>query len=125
MIAAIGQLSAFGNYLAQIPSAIRKSESRIGRHGEKDVSDPSILFIKPKAISQRDKKALQAAGVVVVEVDDPQSVRLVKANAELDGSALLRAAAKAISESGYQTDVKAAFGKALCAALLHQQTPGA
>lgn len=88
------------------------------------MSDPTILFVKPKAISQRDKKALQGAGVVVVEVEDPQSVRLLKANTELDGSAILRAAAKAISESGYQTDVKSAFGKALCAALL-QQTPGA
>lgn len=89
------------------------------------MSDPSILFVRPKAISPRDKKALQAAGVIVVEVDDPQSVRLVKANAELDGSAMLRAAAKAISESGYQTDVKSAFGKAMCATLLAQQIPGA
>lgn len=88
------------------------------------MTDPTILFVKPKAISPRDKKALQSAGVIVVEVEDPQSVRLLKANAELDGSAMLRAAAKAMAETGFQSDVKSAFGKAVCAAIL-QQTPGA
>lgn len=84
------------------------------------MSDPVILFVKPNAISPRDKKALSTAGVIVVEVDDPQAVKLVRASVELDGGALLRAAAQAMTHvraGAYASDVREAFAKAICAAL--------
>lgn len=81
------------------------------------MSDPAILFVRPGAIKPRDRKALQAAGVVVIEVDDPLNMKFVRASTELSGGALLVAAAKAISESGYNTSAKELFGKALVEAI--------
>lgn len=82
------------------------------------MSDPTILFVKPKAISSKDKKTLQAAGVIVVEIDDPASAKLVKAGTELDGGAILRAAASAIRNAGLNTgSARELFGKAMCAAI--------
>lgn len=76
--------------------------------------DPAILFVKPKAISVRDKKALQAAGVIVVEVENVADVKLTRANAELLGGDLLLAAGEAIKSSSVSRD---AFAHAVCAAI--------
>lgn len=35
------------------------------------MTDPTILFVKPNAISAKDKAALRKAGVIVVEVENP------------------------------------------------------
>lgn len=85
------------------------------------MSDPAILFVKPKAISVKDKKALQGAGVIVVEVDDPSSVKLVRAHSELSSGALLSAAAAAIQNGNW--NVKNAFAEAICAAISLRPTP--
>lgn len=79
------------------------------------MNDPTILFVKPKAISRGDKKALHAAGVIVVEVDDVANVKLVRAATELSGSALLGAAVTAINKCGGYAGEQ--FGKAVCAAI--------
>ena len=63
------------------------------------MSDPAILFVKPKAISQRDKKALQAAGIFVIEVDDVNNVKFVRAYAEMSTTEMLQAAMVAESQS--------------------------
>lgn len=80
------------------------------------MTDPAILFIRPKAISQRDKKALSGAGVIVVEVEDPNAVKFVRATTELSSTALLAAATDAINASGYES-VKVAFAKSVIAAI--------
>jgi hypothetical protein len=80
------------------------------------VTDPAILFVKPKAISQRDKKALQSAGVIVVEVENPSDMRLTRANADLSSTQLLVCATQAIAGSGSDY-VKVLFAKAICAAI--------
>lgn len=80
------------------------------------MSDPAILFVKPKAISQRDKKALQTAGVIVVEVDDVNNVKFTRAAVEISSSEMLGAAMSAIAaHAGEQT--KSAFIKALAVIL--------
>jgi hypothetical protein len=81
------------------------------------VSDPTILFVKPAAISDKDKRALKSAGVIVVEIDDPQNAKFVRAGVELDSGSILHAAAKAISETPHMNDVKSAFGRAICEAI--------
>lgn len=82
------------------------------------MSDPSILFVKPKAISRQDKAALQETGVIVVEIDDPTSMKFVRPRLEVDGGAILKAAATAISNEGLTTGTaKELFGKAMCAAI--------
>jgi hypothetical protein len=76
--------------------------------------DPAILFVKPKAISQRDKKLLRDAGVIVVEIDNPSDVKFTRAGTEISGSAMLLAAAKAIPQSDF---CKKAFAEAMCEAI--------
>lgn len=82
------------------------------------MSDPVILFVKPKAINESDKSALREAGIIVVEVDDLQSVKFTRAGAELSSTALLRCAAEVIQKAGYPS-IQAAFGVAVCSAIQH------
>jgi hypothetical protein len=88
------------------------------------MTDPAILFVKPDAVRSSDKAKLSKAGVIVVEVDDPQSVRLVRATApieELSHGALLAAAAQAIRASSNAT---VAFGQAVANAILGRAEGG-
>jgi len=62
-------------------------------------NDPAILFVKPKAIRTADKTALKRAGVLVIEVDDPQSIKFTRAYAEIDSFVLLKLAMKTIAET--------------------------
>lgn len=78
------------------------------------MNDPAILFVKPKAISNADKKVLREAGVIVVTVDDVANVKFARAHAELTGGELLLAAAKGIKSSGVAIDT---FGRAVLAAI--------
>ena len=80
------------------------------------MSDPAILFVKPKVISSRDKKTLQAVGVIVIEIENPADAKFTRAYAELDGSDLLLAAVQAIPGASF-TSVRDAFAKAVCAAV--------
>ena len=70
------------------------------------MSEPSILVVHPKSIAPKDKRALKDAGIIVIEADDPASVRFLKPNAELDGSELLLCAMRAIASQSIYTKVK-------------------
>lgn len=87
------------------------------------MSDPAILFVKPKAISQRDKKMLQQAGVLIVETENPDEVKFVRAHTELSSTELLSAAAKAMTIGSWGEEVRKAFGRAVCEALLAKSAP--
>lgn len=93
------------------------------------MSEPTILFCQPKSISTADRKAIEKKGILVVEVADPQSVRLVKPHAELDAGELLLAAIQAIDkQSSITASAQTLFGGYLCEAVKKkalQQTPGA
>lgn len=78
------------------------------------MTDPSILFIKPGAILAEDKAALKEAGVIVVETDDPASIKLIRAGMELSHSDLLGCAGTALLRS---QDAMTAFGKAVATAI--------
>lgn len=82
------------------------------------MSDPAILFVKPKAISQSDKKMLQQAGILIVEIDNPADAKFIRANSELSSTEMLAAAAKAMTESQYGGEVRKAFATAVCETLL-------
>jgi hypothetical protein len=81
---------------------------------QRKMNDPSILFVKPKAISAADKRTLKNVGVIVVEVDDPSAVKFVRAGYEIETTAILRAAVKAVRSNSTSID---AFGRAMCAVL--------
>lgn len=82
------------------------------------MTEPAILFIKPGAISADDKTLLIAAGILVVEIEDPQSAKFVRPTTELDGNELLQCAMKGLK--GYEAATRD-FGKALMAAILAKQ----
>lgn len=77
-------------------------------------SEPTIMFVKPSAISADDKATLLSAGVIVIEIDDPQSAKIVRAGFELETGVLLNCAAAAIQKS---SSVELAFGKAVAKAI--------
>ena len=79
--------------------------------------DPSILFVRPGAVNAAGKKALSDAGVVLIEIDDPASVKFVRASAEIATSDILAAALKGVKGSNYS---EAAFAKALIEIYLAQ-----
>lgn len=81
------------------------------------MKDPAILFVKPKAISSADKKALSDAGVLVIEVADPHDVKLTRPHAELSGSELLGIAADVIANYA-STGVRDTFGSKICKAII-------
>ena len=84
------------------------------------MADPCILFVKPQVINDKDRRALQKAGVVVVEIENPADMKFTRAYAELSASELLRAAAEAIPASEFS---QKAFAKALCAAIVATKLP--
>jgi len=61
------------------------------------MSEPAILPTKSGAITAKDKVILRKAGVIVVECDDPASLRLIKPYAELDGMGMLVAALRGMA----------------------------
>lgn len=81
------------------------------------MNDPVILFVKPKAISNESKVALLDAGVVVVEIESPAEVKLVRAGAEISSSDMLGAVAQAIAGSSHE-GVRILFANAICAAII-------
>jgi hypothetical protein len=58
-----------------------------------------ILIVKPNVLSADDKAALRDVGVVAIEVEQPDEVRFVRAEQELDGGDLALAAMKALAKS--------------------------
>jgi hypothetical protein len=83
--------------------------------------DAAVLFVRPGAIRPSDKGALRKAGIVVVEVADPQDVRLVRAESvlgegsELPRGDLLRVLARGCEAGDYK--VHGALTRALTEAI--------
>ncbi|MEM8801100.1 MAG: hypothetical protein AAGF55_01045 [Pseudomonadota bacterium] len=78
------------------------------------MSDVQVMMLPPGSISKADREELRSAGIVVVEIENPSSVRFVRAGYEVETSDLLSCAASAISEQSYDTpNAKELFGKAL------------
>lgn len=63
------------------------------------MAEIAILVTKPKTLTRKARRALEDSGVVVIETDDPKSIRFITPQAELSGSELLAAALIAIDES--------------------------
>lgn len=66
-------------------------------------NEPAILFAKPGAVSAPDKTKLRKIGVVVVEVESLDDVKLIypqRTAAELPHGDILTAAANAIKRAG-------------------------
>lgn len=70
-----------------------------------------ILVTKPGVLNQRDRSALRKAGVVCVEADRPEEVRLIQAEGPaLSGDDMLVAVLTAInSKDLYAKDARASL----------------
>ncbi len=70
----------------------------------------ALLPVKPGTMSADDKATLREVGVVVVEHEEPETLRLLTPTAELGTSDLLGAAMFALVDSGHaSTSTLAAF----------------
>lgn len=78
------------------------------------MTEPTILFVKPEAISAEDKATLKEAGVIVIEIDDPADAKFVRAAVEVGGTEMLAIAATAIKHSDAATK---RFGELMCKVL--------
>lgn len=115
----IKRLAAEGNRAEQIADELGISVSRVRDLANKDgvalpekmigrspridnrrVIVPAVLVVKPKALSEADRKILSEAGVVCVESRDPASVRFLSMEKPpMDSNELFRAAILAIAEN--------------------------
>lgn len=88
------------------------------------IYEPTLLFVKPGALSQDAKDAIKEIGVTAIEIDSPLEVKFVRAGQELSGSAMLTCAMKAIlsQKTGYSSNVTEEFGHAIAEAILSEVT---
>lgn len=60
-----------------------------------------VLAVKPGGLKLAQRKLLEKHGVVVIEMDDPSDLRIVRVeSAEIDANALTWAAIAAIDDAG-------------------------
>jgi hypothetical protein len=90
------------------------------------MSETAILFAKPGAVRPSDKGALRKAGIIVVEVENLDDVKLVRPElgpgAQLPESELLRAFAVAL-KNGAHGYTKQVFADAVSAAIMARKAP--
>lgn len=90
------------------------------------MSETALLFAKPGAVRPSDKGVLRKAGIIVVEVENLDDVKLVRPElgpgAQLPESELLRAFAVAL-KNGQSDYTKKLFAEALSVAIT-TRTPG-
>lgn len=80
------------------------------------MSDVSVMFVKPNAINNDDKEALRKAEIIVIEIDNPQDAKFVRASAELSTTDMLLCATRTIRKCNSDA-TRAAFARAICEAL--------
>ncbi|ULQ45835.1 hypothetical protein JN531_012065 [Flagellatimonas centrodinii] len=84
--------------------------------------EPNLLPVKPGTLSPQDRETLREAGVIVIEHEHPEELRLLRASTELSASEMLECAAKALLHHGdhYNRghDQRQMFAKLLCEAIV-------
>ena len=89
------------------------------------MAETAILFAKPGAVRPSDKGALRKIGIVVVEVENLEDVKLVRPDtvgSELPASEMLRAFAIGLRD-GNNSETKRAFADAMAVAILERKHP--
>lgn len=90
------------------------------------MSENAILFAKPGAVQPADREALRDIGIIVIEVESLDDVKLVRpesiGGADLPHSEMLKAFALAL-HNGNSSETKKAFAEAVGAMILARDTP--
>jgi ATP phosphoribosyltransferase regulatory subunit HisZ len=74
--------------------------AEFGLTAKEKTMEIALLPIKPGTMSAKDKATLREAGVVVVEHEKPETLRLLTPTAEIGTMDMLRAAMFALVDSG-------------------------
>jgi len=84
--------------------------------------EPMIMPVRPGTLDAYDKRELRKIGVVVIEHENPEELRLLKPMAEVSGGAMLVAAVRALTQPGgnYVTSAQTQFAREVAAAVLKQ-----
>lgn len=69
------------------------------------MSNISILAVKPKTLTKKQKEDLRECGVIAIESDEPSSVRFIRPDVDVPYSGMFTAALKIIAEdkAGHQS----------------------
>lgn len=85
------------------------------------MSEPLLLVLsRDEPLSDDALDALREAGVIVLQVDDPAAVRLLRPETDVDAGDMLRCAMRAIRTSQVMDNPRIAFANEL-AALIEQR----
>jgi len=87
------------------------------------MTDACILPVKPGVVSKADRARLSRVGVVVIEVDEPESIRLIAPHADVSRSDMLMAAMKAMMGASSGPE-RAAFAVNLYERMLKSEQDG-
>lgn len=76
------------------------------------MNEPVILPVRPQTISAKDKAALRKAGVIVIEHENPEELRLLRPSSDVSSSDMLRCALEALADGSstrYVRDAREQF----------------
>ena len=85
------------------------------------MNDTMILPVKPGTIAADDRAELRAAGIIVIECEAPDELRLLRARSELSHSDMLQCALTALSRhegTSVGDDIRDKFARLMIAATL-------
>ncbi len=77
------------------------------------MNEPTLLPVKPGSLSADDKAALRDAGVIVIEHENPQELRLLRPSADVDAGTMFACAMEALCGPSSDSAVRSAFTRAL------------
>lgn len=98
-------------------------DKRAADSGRNPCCKVALLPVKPGTISAEDRTTLRAAGIVVVEHDEPHTLRLLTPTAELGTSDLFACAMHALTGASATMASQASFTQAV-AALVRSKRAG-
>lgn len=78
-----------------------------------------IIVVEPNSLSTEDKEKLENAGMLVIEHEKPENVRIIEPLTDVQGNHLLMAAMSALKD---EYDPKKAFTKTLAERLLSEDS---
>jgi hypothetical protein len=74
-----------------------------------------LVVVRHGTVSESDRAKLEGVGLLVIEVDNPADVRLLRPSAEIESGPLLRCALAALSSGNFASEQRETFAKLVAA----------
>lgn len=85
------------------------------------MNEPTLLPVKPGSLSAEDKAMLREAGVIVIEHESPETLRLLRPWADVDSSQMLMCAMNALCDENVGSQAaRSTFTKGLHRVMLER-----